>query len=108
MKLPSYSLGNFAIRRIDIAMADPAAIIGRDHVEVRIRMHVNPVDGSRDDYFFVHSRAFLAPEAIAHKSAVDEEIKRAIMRALEHEVDEWMTRDGERLVDPHANDGWGK
>lgn len=33
--------------------------------------------------------------------AIDEAVRKAILKSLEHEVDEWLRRDGEYLANPH-------
>lgn len=92
------SLGAFAIDAATVAVSEGML---RPDIEVRVTLAVRDIE-TREPNTVTHR--LLMPRIRWDALPADmraEAIRREVMKAIEHEVDEWLTVDGERVRDPH-------
>lgn len=93
--LPAISLGQFCIKRAQVRTE-----VVLDYVIVTVDMEVLDVQTGRPTV--VHTTERVPVFALQKYDDVYSKIVRAALRrALEHELDEWLTVDGERATNPH-------
>lgn len=100
MNLPVVDVGQFAIHSLRVTlMWEP----DHDAADLRVTIMVNDRDEPRHKVP-IHGRERINGEAISHHRDGDflrYFVRDAILRSLEHEVDEWLKLDGKQVTDPH-------
>lgn len=102
MKLPTYDVGGLGVSDVEIRVVQ--SVMYAETVAVSVRLRVTDA-ASGYGTAYVYTEYHLATDIIAEiPGVVRDTVRRTLLRAFEHEIDEWLTEDGVRLTNPHAGD----
>jgi hypothetical protein len=94
-----------------MSLADPRVRLERQGAQVDItftamvRMAEDP-----DSVTYYSTIRRVKLDGLAQHAAIDkldQEVRGCILDALAHEIDHWLTRDGQQITDPHPEDEVG-
>lgn len=95
---PKVSLGNFAIKRINIdARWEPLRV----QLEISVVLHGSHLNGTAAPAEVVFRRC-VSPELLERPDRYAALVHSMVCEAVMHEIDEWFCVDGVRRTDPHA------
>jgi len=102
MKLPKCDLGLFGIDHAQVHVMEAEDCSGLD-IRVYLKHHANASTGkpSNDVETILRETVSYELYRALPATAIRDFVRRLVLRALEHEVDEWLRIDGERVKDPH-------